>query len=39
MILDEPEERAAPGDWGINWLLTIFGQPGSYAWDLRALHR
>lgn len=38
MILDEPEERAAPGDWGINWLLTISGQPGSYAWDLRALH-
>jgi len=38
MILDEPEERAAPGEWGINWILTIFGQPGSYAWDLRALH-
>jgi type IV pilus assembly protein PilB len=38
MILDEPEERAAPGDWGINWLLTISGQPGSHAWDLRALH-
>jgi hypothetical protein len=39
MILDEPEERSAPGEWGINWLLTILGQPGSYAWDLRALHR
>jgi hypothetical protein len=39
MILDEPAERAAPGEWGINWLLTIVGQPGSYAWDLRALHR
>jgi hypothetical protein len=39
LLLDEPEERAAPGDWGINWLLTIAGQPGSYAWDLRALHR
>ena len=38
MILDEPEERAAPGDWGINWLLTISGQPGTHAWDLRALH-
>ena len=39
MLLDEPEERAAPGDWGLNWLLTVAGQPGSYSWDLRALHR
>jgi hypothetical protein len=39
MLLDEPEERAAPGDWGLNWLLTIFGQPGNHTWDLRALHR
>jgi hypothetical protein len=39
MILDEPEERAAPMEWGINWLLTITGQPGSHAWDLRALYR
>ncbi|HUF50085.1 MAG TPA: hypothetical protein VMN60_04595 [Longimicrobiales bacterium] len=39
MLLDEPEERAAPGDWGLNWLLTIAGQPGNYSWDLRALHR
>lgn len=39
MLLDEPEERAAPGSWGLNWLLTITGQPGSYTWDLRALQR
>lgn len=39
MLLDEPEERAAPGSWGLNWLLTITGQSGSYTWDLRALQR
>jgi len=39
MLLAEPQERSAPGEWGINWLLTVAGQPGSLAWDLRALHR
>lgn len=39
MLLSEPAERAAPADWGVNWLLTIIGGPGNFAWDLRALHR
>lgn len=33
--------RAGSGDPKLqllNWLLTVTGQPGEYAWDLRALH-
>ena len=39
VLIDQPAESPAAGDSGINWMLTILGRPGSYAWDLRALHR
>lgn len=38
VFVDSPERPAQPGPWGINWVLTVSGRPGSYAWDLRALH-
>ncbi|MEX0907329.1 MAG: hypothetical protein WD054_03280 [Gemmatimonadota bacterium] len=37
MLLEEPGD-VLPAEWGINWLLMILGRPGSYAWDLHALH-
>jgi len=37
MLLPELDARAA-GNLGVNWLLTISGEPGSFTWDLHALH-
>jgi type IV pilus assembly protein PilB len=38
-LLHEPLEATPTQDWGINWLLTISGEPGGFTWQLRALHR
>lgn len=38
VLLDESKGLATARQWGVNWLLGIAGHPGSYAWDLRALH-
>jgi hypothetical protein len=37
MLLPEPDALAAR-ILGVNWLLTISGEPGSFTWDLHALH-
>jgi hypothetical protein len=38
-ILEEPVDPGVAEAWDLNWRLSITGQPGSLAWDLRALHR
>ncbi|HEX6309102.1 MAG TPA: hypothetical protein VFZ69_12985 [Longimicrobiales bacterium] len=38
LLLHAPDARL-PADWGVNWLLTITGEPGAFTWHLRALHR
>jgi type IV pilus assembly protein PilB len=37
MLLPESDARTAR-HLGVNWLLTISGEPGSFTWDLHALH-
>jgi hypothetical protein len=37
--VDGSDQAAAPAEWSLNWMLTVTGEPGSHAWDLRALHR
>jgi hypothetical protein len=39
MLLDEDEQTARTREWGVNWLLTITGEPGAFGWQLRALNR
>jgi hypothetical protein len=36
VLVDVAEPSAAAG---LGWLLTVSGEPGAFAWDLRALHR
>jgi hypothetical protein len=39
ILLHDPVDASPTQEWGVNWLLTISGEPGSFAWQLRALHR
>jgi type IV pilus assembly protein PilB len=39
VLLHAPLEETPTQDWGVNWLLTISGEPGGFTWQLRALHR
>ncbi|MGH7447729.1 MAG: hypothetical protein ACRELT_09225 [Longimicrobiales bacterium] len=39
LLLHDSVEQTPTHDWGVNWLLTISGEPGSFTWQLRALHR
>ena len=39
VLLQEPLDEIPTQDWGVNWLLTISGEPGGFTWQLRALHR
>lgn len=39
LLLRDDEHRARARDSGLNWLLTITGEPGSFGWQLRALNR
>jgi hypothetical protein len=38
-LLHEGVEHTPLDEWGVNWLLTISGEPGGFIWNLRALHR
>jgi hypothetical protein len=39
MLLQHGEASGRTRDWGVNWLLSITGEPGSFGWQLRALNR
>ena len=39
ILLHESLDETPTQDWGVNWLLTISGEPGGFTWQLRALHR
>jgi type IV pilus assembly protein PilB len=39
VLLQEALDESPTKDWGVNWLLTISGEPGGFTWQLRALHR
>ncbi|MBR9990837.1 MAG: hypothetical protein KFH98_13835 [Gemmatimonadetes bacterium] len=39
ILLHEPLDETPTQEWGVNWLLTIAGEPGGFTWQLRALHR
>lgn len=39
ILMHEPLDETPTQDWGVNWLLTISGEPGRFTWQLRALHR
>jgi hypothetical protein len=39
ILMHDPLEASPTQDWGVNWLLSISGDPGGFAWQLRALHR
>jgi hypothetical protein len=39
ILLREPAQQVPTAEWGVNWLLTIAGEPGGFSWQLRALHR
>ena len=39
VLLQQPLAETPTDDWGINWLLTISGEPGGFTWLLRAVHR
>ena len=39
ILMHDPVDNSPTQDWGVNWLLTISGDPGGFAWQLRALHR
>lgn len=39
LLLHAAGEYDTARDWGVNWLLTISGEPGGFAWNLRPLHR
>lgn len=39
ILMHDRVEASPTQDWGVNWLLSISGDPGGFAWQLRALHR
>jgi type IV pilus assembly protein PilB len=39
ILLPQPLDEMPALDWGVNWLLSISGEPGGFTWQLRALHR
>ncbi|HSK21084.1 MAG TPA: hypothetical protein VK912_18145 [Longimicrobiales bacterium] len=39
ILMHEPLDETPTQEWGVNWLLTISGEPGRFTWQLRALHR